>query len=81
MSAGWTPAWAIAALHGAETAVAVVGRSGDVEGVACKAVAHHFGVDVRAAGLGVFQFLEHQGAGALAHDEAVAVLVVGPRTP
>jgi len=65
--------------HGAEAAVAVLGRSGDVVGVARQAVADHLGVDRRAAGPGVFVLLQHQHPGALAHDEAAAVLVVGPR--
>ncbi len=50
-------------------------------GVAGKAIALHFGVDLRAAGLGVLVFLEHQYAGAFAHDETVAVLVIGARSP
>ena len=75
------PGLADGALHGAKAAVAVVGGRGDVEGVAGEAVADHLGVDLRAARLGVLQLLEHQGAGALAHDEAVAVLVIGARAP
>ena len=55
------------------------GGDGDVVGVARQAVADHLGVDLRAARLGVLVFLEHDDAGALAHDEAVAVLVVGAR--
>ena len=65
--------------HAAERAVAVLGRRGDVIGVARQAVADHFGIDLGAARLGVLVLLEHDDAGALAHDEAVAVLVVGPR--
>ena len=60
-------------------AIAVLGGRGDVIGVARQAVADHFGVDLRAARLGVLVFLEHDDAGALAHDEAVAVLVIGAR--
>ncbi len=52
-------------------------RRGDVVGVARQAVADDFGVDLRAARLGVLVFLEHDHARALAHHEAVAVLVVG----
>ena len=52
-------------------------RRGDVIGVARQAVADDFGIDFRAARLGVLIFLEHHHARALAHDEAVAVLVVG----
>ena len=53
-------------------------RRGDVIGVARQAVADHLGIDFRAARLGMLIFLEHDDAGALAHDEAVAVLVIGP---
>ena len=52
-------------------------RRGDVIGVARQAIADDFGVDFRAARLGMLIFLEHDDAGALAHDEAVAVAVVG----
>ncbi len=40
-------------LHGAEAAVAVLGRRGDVVGVAGEAIADDLGVDLRAARLGV----------------------------
>ncbi len=63
-------------LHGSEAAVAVLGGRGDVVGVAGQAVACDLGVDLRAARLGVLVLLEHQDARALAHDEAVAILVV-----
>ena len=53
-------------------------RRGDVIGVARQAVADHLGIDFRAARLGMLIFLEHDDARALAHDEAVAVLVIGP---
>ena len=66
-------------VHAAERAVAVLGRRRDVEGVARQAVADQFGVDLRAARLGVLVLLEHDDAGPLAHHEAVAVLVVGAR--
>ena len=56
-------------------------RRGDVIGVAGQAVADHLGIDFRAARLGPLIFLEHDDAGALAHDEAVAVLVIGPARP
>ena len=52
-------------------------RRRHVIGVARQAVADHLGVDLRAARLGVLIFLEHDDARALAHDEAVAVLVIG----
>ena len=60
-------------------AVAVFGRRGDVIGVARQAVTDDLGIDLRAARLGVLQLFEHDDAGALAHDEAVAVPVVGTR--
>ena len=65
--------------HAAIGAIAVLRRSGDVVGIARQAVADHLGVDVRAARLGVLEVLQHDDAGALAHHEAVAVLVVGAR--
>ena len=73
------PARFIASAHAAIGAVAVLGRRGDVVGVAGKAVADDLAIDLRAAGHGVLALLEHDDAGALAHDEAVAVLVIGPR--
>ena len=66
-------------LHGAVAAVAVLRRRGDVIGVARQAVAHDLGIDLGAALLGVLVLFEHDDAGALAHDEAVAVLVPRPR--
>ena len=79
MSAGVRPARFSAGCHAAEGAVAVLGRRGDVVGVAGQAVADHLGIDLGAARLGVLELLEHDDAGALAHDEAVAVPVVGAR--
>ena len=66
-------------LHGAKAAIAVFGGRGDVIGVAGQAIALHLAIDLRAARLGMFQFFQHHDAGALAHHEAVAVLVVGTR--
>ena len=66
-------------LHGAEAAIAVFRRRGDVIGVARQAIAFHFAIDLRAARLGMLVLFEHHDAGALAHHEAVAVLVVGTR--
>ena len=65
--------------HAAVGAVAVLGRRGDVVGVAGQAVADDLGIDLGAARLGVLQLFENDDAGALAHDEAVAVAVIGPR--
>ena len=50
-----------------------------MEGVAGHAVAFHFAVDLRAAALGMFKLFEHDNTGALAHDETVAVFVIGSR--
>ena len=58
-------------------ALALGMRRGDVIGVARQAVADDLGIDFRAACLGVLIFLEHHHARALAHDKAVAALVVG----
>ena len=60
-------------------AIAVRRGRGDVVGVARHAVADQFGIDFRAALLGVLVFLQHHDAGALAHHEAVAILVIGTR--
>ena len=64
-------------LHGAGHAFAGIGGSGHVESVVGGAVAHHFGVDLGAAGLGVFQFFENQTAAAFTHDETVAACAEG----
>ena len=79
MSAGVRPGPLQRRRHAAEGAVAVLGRRGDVIGVAGQAVAGDLGIDLGAARLGVLELLEHDDAGALAHDEAVAVAVIGPR--
>ena len=52
-------------------------RRGDVIGVARQAIADDLGINLGAARLGVLIFLEHDDAGALAHHEAVAILVIG----
>ena len=67
--------------HGFGAAAAVRKGGGDVVSVAGGAVAHHLGVDLRPAGLGVFQFLQKQHARALAHDEAAALRVKGNGGP
>ncbi|MCY1172102.1 hypothetical protein D9M73_122310 [compost metagenome] len=64
-------------LHRAERARAFGVRRGDVISIARQAIADHLGIDFRAARLGVFIFLEADHACALAHDEAVAILVIG----
>ena len=55
------------------------GGRGDVVGIARQAVADQLGVDLGAARFGVLERFEHHDAGALAHHEAVAVLVIGAR--
>src|SRR4051812_47919988 len=50
-------------------------RRGDVIGVARQTIADQLGVDLRSPRLGMLIFLEHDYASALAHDEAVAILV------
>ena len=44
-------------------------------------VADQLGIDLGAARAGVLELLEHHDAGALAHHEAVAILVIGARGP
>ena len=65
--------------HAAERPVAVRRRRGDVIGVARQPVAGEFGINLGAARLGVVERFQHHGAGALAHHETVAVLVVRAR--
>ena len=48
-------------------------------GVARQSVADDLGVDARAARLRVLQRFKHDTAGAFAHDETIAVAVVGAR--
>jgi hypothetical protein len=64
--------------HAAIGAVAVLRGRRDVKRIAGKPIADHLGIDVGAARLGVLELLQHDDAGALAHDEAVAVAVIGP---
>ena len=51
--------------------------SREVVGVAVGAVAHDFGIDVCAAGLGVLQLFQHQHTAALTHHKAAAPCVEG----
>ena len=46
-------------------------------GVAVGTVAHHLGIDVCAAGLGMLQLFQHQHTAALAHHKAAAPCVEG----
>ena len=63
--------------HALGAALSAGTGGGDVEGVVVVSTGQNFSVDLRAASLGVLQCLQHQRAAALAHDEAVAVLVKG----
>ena len=65
--------------HGPVGAIAALLGRGDVIGVPRHAVTDEFGINSGAARLGVFVGFEDDAAGALAHDEPVAVLIVGPR--
>ena len=65
--------------HRAKGAVAVRRRRGDVIGVARQAVADELGINLRAARLGMLVDLEHHAARALAHDETVAIAIIGAR--
>ncbi len=68
-------------LHATVGTVAILSRGRDVIGVARQAVSNDLGIDPRAASTGVLQLLEHDNAGAFAHDEAIAVFVVRARCP
>jgi len=46
--------------------------AGDVVGVAGGAVTGELAIDAGAAGLGVFEGLDHEDTGAFAHDETIA---------
>ena len=78
MSSGLMRASLQGQLHGLGGAAALGMRGGDVVGVGGAAVAEQFGIDAGAALLGVLEFFEDEDAGALAQDEAVAVLVERP---
>ena len=64
--------------HGARAAFAAGRWGGHVVGVGGVAVAGDLTVNPRAARLGVLEGLQHDDAGAFAHDEAVAVGVEWP---
>ena len=67
--------------HDPVSAVTVLRRQSDVEGIAAHAVPNQFRDDLRAALPREFKFFEHQYAGALAHDKTVAILVEGAGCP
>ena len=64
--------------HHTARAVGILRRRCHMVGIAGEAVADDLRIDVRAAPPGELQFLENHHAGALADDEAVAILVEGP---
>ena len=64
--------------HGARAAFASRRGGGHVVGVGGVAVSGHLAVDPRAARPGVLEFLQHQHAGTLTYDEAVASRVERP---
>src|SRR5205085_3882526 len=53
-------------------------RSSHVISVTRQAITNDLGIDLRTPRLRVLILLEHDDAGALAHDEAFAILVIGP---
>ena len=62
-------------LHRAVGTIAALRRRGDMIGIARKTVADDLRIDARATRFGMVQRFEHDGAGALAHHEAVAIPV------
>src|SRR5579871_1397572 len=67
--------------HGAARAIPVIGRRRDVEGIAAHAEAEELGIDLRTARPRLIVVLEHHRAGAVTHDETVAVAVPGAARP
>ena len=63
--------------HGPRAALAVLQGLRDMVGVAAHAESEDLGIDLRPAFSGVFVFLEHEHAGALAEHESVAVAIEG----
>ncbi len=57
-------------------ALALWMRRGDVIGIARQAIAYDFGIDFRAARLGMLIFLKHHHACTFAHHKAIAILVI-----
>jgi len=65
-------------LHGANRAVAVLGRGRDVIGITRKAIADDFGIDLGATLLGMLVLLEHDTAGAFPHHKSVPPSIKWP---
>ena len=61
--------------HRADAAVAVFAGRSDVVAVARETVAGELRIDARAARLGVFEFFEHDDAGAFAEHKAIALFI------
>src|SRR5687768_1370755 len=68
-------------LHRAHGALATLRWRGDVKRIVRGPVAGQLGVDAGAPGARMALRLQDDDAAALAHDEAVAVAVEGPRGP
>ena len=64
--------------HREPGACAIFRRRGDVIRIAAHAETDQLGVDSRAAGPSVFEFLEHHDAAAIGRDEAVTITIPGP---
>jgi hypothetical protein len=63
--------------HGFARTLAVLRRCGDVKRIAAHPKADDLGIYLGAPRLRLLVFLEHHGACAVAHHEAVAILVPG----
>src|SRR5678816_1583112 len=66
-------------VHATQGAVAILGGRGDVIGISREPVPDDLGINLGSSALGVLVGLEHDDAGALTHDKAVAIAVVGSR--
>ena len=55
----------------------VLGRCGDVIGVARQAITQHLGIDLGTARLGVFVFFQNHHTRAFAHNKPVTIGVIG----
>ena len=65
-------------LHGTTSTIAIFRAGGHVIGVGTGAVADQFGEWRGTTGQGMFQLLDHQQAGTLAHDKTITGLIEGP---
>jgi predicted phosphoribosyltransferase/nucleotide-binding universal stress UspA family protein len=76
---GFDPGIGQGAAHGGHGGAGVGAGDDHVEGIAGGAVAGHLGVSAAAANPGAVGALQHEDSAALAHHEAVAAPVEGPR--